>query len=133
MPSTFQLSVVAPDKTVVDEIAESVSAPGVLGYFGVLAGHEPFVTQLRTGVVTYRDAGGREQTVAVSGGFVEASSDHVIIIADSAERTGDIDRARALAAQERAKQRLAQAGTDVNVARAQAALERATNRVNLAG
>ena len=133
MPTTFQLSVVSPDKTVVDEATESVIIPGVEGYFGVLAGHEPFVTQLRTGVVSYKDAAGQDQTVAVSGGFVEASGDHVIVIADSAERSGDIDRARALEALERAKERLSNRTSDVSLERAQASLERSTNRIKIAG
>jgi F-type H+-transporting ATPase subunit epsilon len=133
MANTFQLSVVSPDKTVADEVTESVTAPGVEGYFGVQAGHEPFVTQLKTGVVTYRDAAGQDQKVAVSGGFVEASGDHVIIIADSAERSGDIDKARALAAVERAKARLSQPTQDTALERANAALERATNRLKVAG
>jgi F-type H+-transporting ATPase subunit epsilon len=132
MPTTFQLSVVSPDKTVVDEATDSVIVPGVEGYFGVQAGHEPFVTQLRTGVVSYKDAAGQDQTVAVSGGFVEASSDHVIVIADSAERSGDIDRARALEALERAKERLSNRTSDVSLERAQASLERSTNRIKVA-
>ena len=133
MPATFQLSVVSPDKTVVDEATESIVVPGTEGYFGVMAGHEPFVTQLRTGVVTYTDAAGQEQTVAVSGGFVETSGDHVIVIADSAERSGDIDRARALEALERAKERLENRTSDVSLERAQASLERSTNRIKIAG
>ncbi|MCH8274316.1 MAG: F0F1 ATP synthase subunit epsilon, partial [Armatimonadetes bacterium] len=48
--NTFQLSVVTPDRQVIDEATESVVAPGVEGYFGVMAGHEPFVTQLEVGV-----------------------------------------------------------------------------------
>ena len=131
--SSFQLSVVAPDKTVVDEVTEIVAAPGVEGYFGVMAGHEPFVTQLKAGVLTYKDAAGQDQTVAIAGGFLEAGRDHVIVLADAAERSGDIDEARALAAIERAKARLQKPGADVNVARAQAALEKAANRLRFLG
>ncbi|MGI8923466.1 MAG: F0F1 ATP synthase subunit epsilon [Fimbriimonadales bacterium] len=131
MANTFQLSVVAPDKTIVDEVTESVTAPGVQGYFGVLAGHEPFVTQLKSGVVAYLDGAGQEQKVAVSGGFVEASGDHVIILADSAERGVDIDRARAESAASRAKDRLANRD-GIDTPRAKSALERAENRLRLA-
>jgi F-type H+-transporting ATPase subunit epsilon len=102
--STFQLSVVAPDKTVVDEVVDSVTAPGILGYFGILAGHEPFVTQLKPGVVTYRDAAGAESHVFVAGGFCEASGDAVIILADRAEPPTTKERAAALAAAENARQ-----------------------------
>lgn len=133
MASTFQLSVVSPDRRVVDEVTESVIAPGVMGYFGVLAGHEPFVTQLQTGVLTYKDAAGQDQFVAVSGGFLEASGDHVIVVADAAERPQDIDRERARAAAERARKRLAERQEGTDIARATAALERATTRLRLLG
>jgi len=103
MPNnTFNLTVVAPDKTVVDEVVDSVTAPGVLGYFGIMAGHEPFVTQLKPGVVTYRDAGGAESHVFVAGGFCEASGQTVIILADRAEPPTSKERAAALAAAETA-------------------------------
>lgn len=99
---SFQLTVVAPDKTVVDEVVDSVTAPGILGYFGILAGHEPFVTQLKPGVVTFRDAGGAESHVFIAGGFCEASGASVIILADRAEPPTTKERAAALAAAEAA-------------------------------
>jgi F-type H+-transporting ATPase subunit epsilon len=133
MASTFQLSVVAPDKTVIDELTDTVVAPGVNGYLGVQANHEPFITQLRVGVLEFRDAGGTMQKVAIAGGFLETDGEHVIVLADAAERSGDIDRARAMAAAERAKQRLQEKSSDLNLDRATAALERAANRIKLAG
>jgi F-type H+-transporting ATPase subunit epsilon len=102
---TFNLSVVAPDKTVVDEVVDSVMAPGVMGYFGIMAGHEPFVTQLKPGVVTFRDGAGAESHVFVAGGFCEASGDQVIILADRAEPPTTRERALSLAEAESARQR----------------------------
>ncbi|KAA0224873.1 MAG: ATP synthase epsilon chain [Fimbriimonadales bacterium] len=131
MASTFQLTIVSPDRTVVDEATSSVVAPGALGYFGVQANHEPFVSQLRTGILSFRDAGGQEQLVAISGGFLEASSGHVIVCADSAERPFEIDRDRVMAALDRAKKRLEERHADINVARAQGSMERALNRMKL--
>jgi F-type H+-transporting ATPase subunit epsilon len=102
--NSFQLTVVAPDKTVVDEVVDSVMAPGILGYFGIMAGHEPFVTQLKPGVVTYRDAAGAESHVFVAGGFCEASGESVIILADKTEPPTTRERANSLAAAEAARQ-----------------------------
>jgi F-type H+-transporting ATPase subunit epsilon len=129
---TFQLTIVAPDRTVVDEVTESVSAPGVMGYFGVLAGHEPFVTQLKPGVVAYRDAAGQTQYVAVAGGFLEASGDHVMILADAAEAQRDIDLQRAREALERARKRLEAPAEGIDHERARAAAERAKARIKAA-
>ncbi len=39
----IELSVVAPDRTVVEDLVQSLVAPGVEGYLGVQAGHEPTI------------------------------------------------------------------------------------------
>lgn len=103
MSKSFQLSIVAPDKTVVDEAVDSVVVPGSQGYFGVMADHEPFVTALRPGVVTFRDAANAEQHVFVAGGFCETSGSHVTVIADAAELAPDAERAKALVSAENAR------------------------------
>jgi F-type H+-transporting ATPase subunit epsilon len=134
MAEKIKLEVVTPEKYVVDEEVEIVVAPGVLGEFGVLIGHTPFLTTLKTGTVRYTDANGKERFVFVSGGFAEALPDKVTVLAESAERRGEIDVARAKAAQQRAQDRLAQEkAEDIDFVRAKAALERAISRLNLAG
>lgn len=134
MAEKIKLEVVTPEKYVVDEEVEIVVAPGVIGEFGVLIGHTPFLTTLKTGTVRYTDANGKERFVFVSGGFAEALPDKVTVLAESAERRRDIDVERAKAAQKRAQERLAQEkAEDIDFLRAQIALERAISRLNLAG
>ncbi|MBC8431986.1 MAG: F0F1 ATP synthase subunit epsilon [Desulfobacterales bacterium] len=134
MAEKIKLEVVTPEKYVVDEEVEIVVAPGVIGEFGVLIGHTPFLTTLKTGTVRYTDANGKERFVFVSGGFAEALPDKVTVLAESAERRRDIDVERAKAAQQRALDRLAQEkAEDIDFLRAQIALERAISRLNLAG
>jgi len=134
MAEKIKLEVVTPEKYVVDEEVEIVVAPGVIGEFGVLIGHTPFLTTLKTGTVRYTDANGKERFVFVSGGFAEALPDKVTVLAESAERRRDIDVARAKDAQQRAQERLAQEkAEDIDFLRAQIALERAISRLNLAG
>lgn len=134
MAEKIKLEVVTPEKYVVDEEVEIVVAPGVIGEFGVLIGHTPFLTTLKTGTVRYTDANGKERFVFVSGGFAEALPDKVTVLAESAERRRDIDVARAKAAQQRAQERLAQEKAEnIDFLRAQIALERAISRLNLAG
>jgi F-type H+-transporting ATPase subunit epsilon len=107
-------------------------APGTEGYFGVLPGHAPFLTTLGVGEVTYR-IGREEYHLAVSGGFAEVRNDKVIMLLDVAERPGEIDRARAERARERAERRLAGRGQEeVDYARALAALMRALTRLAVA-
>jgi F-type H+-transporting ATPase subunit epsilon len=135
MAENVKLEVVTPDKAIVSEEVKIVMAPGSLGEFGVLIGHTPFLTTLKTGIIRYTDAQGTERYVFVNGGFAEALPDKVTVLAESAERREDVDLARAKAAQERAEKRLEEARTreDIDAVRAKAALERAMVRINLAG
>ncbi len=130
---TIRLEVVTPEKIVVDEDVKIVMAPGALGEFGVLPGHTPFLTTLKIGSLHYQDAAGTERFAFVSGGFAEALPDKVTILAESAERSRDIDVERAKRALERAQQRLAEKGKreDIDFMRAQAALERALYRLRI--
>jgi F-type H+-transporting ATPase subunit epsilon len=133
MAGNIKLEIVTPEKSVVDEEVQIVMAPGVLGEFGVLSGHTPFLTTLKLGSVKYKDKNGTEREIFVSGGFAEALPDNVTILANSAERRRDIDLERARTALERAKKRLAaEAAEDIDYTRARAALERALYRLRMA-
>jgi F-type H+-transporting ATPase subunit epsilon len=131
MPQTLQLEVVTPEKRVVQvEISELV-APGALGEFGVLPGHESFVTALGVGLVSFRSsAGGETRYLAVSGGFAEVGEDRIIVLADTCEPAGEIDRPRAEAARDRATERLKELpAEDTGVGEAREALARAEARL----
>jgi len=133
MAGNIHLEIVTPDKAVVNEEVKIVMAPGSLGEFGVLIGHTPFLTTLKTGIVRYTDVQGAERYVFVNGGFAEALPDKVTILAESSERREDVDLDRAKSALERAEKRLEEARTKVEIDadRAKAALERAVVRINL--
>ncbi|MGD2270869.1 MAG: F0F1 ATP synthase subunit epsilon [Desulfobacterales bacterium] len=134
MAGNIQLEIVTPEKVVVSEEAQIVASPGTLGEFGVLIGHTPFMTSLKTGAVRYLDQTGSERYVFISGGFAEALPHKVTILAESAERRRDIDIDRASSALERAQQRLSEdkGRKDIDFTRVHAALERAVQRIKLA-
>lgn len=132
MADKLELEVVTPDRMVVKEEVDIVMAQGVLGEFGILPNHIPFLTNLQTGELRYRKDHQIEY-LAVSGGFAEVSGNKVTILAEAAERARDIDVERAKRAKERAERRLAQAKTEaIDYARAEAALKRALIRINIA-
>ncbi|MCP4691884.1 MAG: F0F1 ATP synthase subunit epsilon [Desulfobacterales bacterium] len=133
MAGNITLEVVTPAKSVISEEAEIVVAPGSLGEFGVLTGHTPFLTTLKTGSIRYNDANGKEHFVFVSGGFAEALPDKVTVLAESAEKRSDIDAERAKDALSRAEKRMAmeRGKEDVDFVRAKAALDRALARIRM--
>lgn len=132
MAENIKIEIVTPEKYVVSESAQIVMAPGSLGEFGVLPGHTPFLTSLQVGKVRYRDTGGTERFVFVSGGFAEALPEQVTILAESAERQEDIDYERAKAAYDRAQERLESRKESMDYTRARAALQRALTRMRIA-
>lgn len=91
MAREFKLSVVAPDRTVVEQSVQSLIAPAVEGYMGVLAGHVPMIVALKPGIVEYKDSGGQTKHVAIGGGFLEVSGESAIVLADSARLAHEID------------------------------------------
>lgn len=131
MAGNIRLEVVTPERQVVNDEAQIVMAPGSEGEFGVLIGHTPFMTSLKTGTLRYRDSTGTERFIFVSGGFAEALPDKVTVLAESAERRREIDVERARSALERAEKRLASKQEQIDYVRARAALERALYRIRM--
>ena len=136
MAGKLSLEVVTPERVVLsEEDAEMIVSPGELGDFGVLKGHTPFLTSLRTGALRFLSKEGREKTVFIKGGFAEALPDKVTILADAAEIENEIDLDRAEEAKNRAEQRLTADGFEeerLDLERARSALRRAEARIKIA-
>ena len=124
------LDIVTPQGLIFSEEVDEVTAAGSEGEFGVLPGHVPFVTTLKIGMLTCKK-GNEMKHFFVNWGYAEVGAEKVMILADSAERSEDIDLDRAMAARKRAEERLRQA-EDVDFARAESALERAVTRAQIA-
>ena len=89
--ATFQFNLVSPEKLLFAGQADQVDVPGAEGDFGVLAGHAPFVTTLRPGILTmYREGGNLR--VVVSGGFAEVNEAGLTVLADVAVPIEDVSR-----------------------------------------
>jgi F-type H+-transporting ATPase subunit epsilon len=105
LPTKLTLKIVTPEQQFTYEVDE-VSMPGSEGDFGVLPGHTPFFTSLRTGPMYYRQ-GTEKHYLMVSIGFAEVLPDSVMVIAQVAERAEELDQARAEAGMKRAEEMLA--------------------------
>lgn len=129
---SFKLEIVTPKKVVFSSDVQSFTAPGTNGSFQVLVNHAPFLSSIAIGEVKLTDASGVTWRYATAGGFVEVKNNHVVMLAESAERSDEIDVARAEKAKERAQQRLASHDPDIDIERARLALHRAMNRLRVA-
>jgi F-type H+-transporting ATPase subunit epsilon len=90
----MQLSIVTPERRVLETEVDEVVAPGAEGEFGVLPEHEAFLAPLKPGVVRYQGGEGSGR-VAVSTGFAEVSGDRVSLLVQTAESSDEVDRPRA--------------------------------------
>jgi F-type H+-transporting ATPase subunit epsilon len=120
LPTSITLNIVTPDQSFAHAVDE-VSLPGSEGDFGVLPGHTPFFTALRTGQMWYRQ-GAEKHYLAVSVGFVEVLPAKVTVIAQVAERAEDLNQARAEAGMRRAEEMMGPTVHEMDFERARLAL-----------
>lgn len=127
----FHLEVVTPNRLLLSEEVDEVTAPGTEGEFGVLPGHTPFLTALGTGELLYR-VGSEERSLAVRRGFAEVKHEKVTVLAEEAEFVSEIDLRAAEALKAEAEQELEHLSTESKeYLEAQAKLERAMNQIQV--
>jgi len=91
----MHLTVTTPRGYLVQIPADEIVAPGALGEFGVLPGHIPFMSVLKTGVLSYRTKDG-VKFLAVGDGILQVArtpdGDKVDVLVDRGEHGKDVDR-----------------------------------------
>ena len=128
----LEVEVVTGERSVLTETdVDMVIVPGSDGSLGILPQHAPLISTLATGELRIKK-GNTEESIVIFGGFVEVTPFKVVILADTAERTEEIDVARAEESRRRAEQALAAATDTVNLAEAEASLRRAVVRLKVA-
>jgi F-type H+-transporting ATPase subunit epsilon len=79
----IHFSLVAPERELFAGEVDQVDAPGVEGDFGVLPGHEPFMTTLRAGEVVLRQ-GEVRRVFTIEGGFADVTPESFTLLAEHA-------------------------------------------------
>lgn len=78
---TFDL--VSPERLLLSTDADMVTLPGADGYMGVMAGHMPLVSTLRTGMIDVRKDG-QDTRYFIRGGFAEIGAKKLTVLAEEA-------------------------------------------------
>ena len=129
----LKLSIVTPERLVLNEGVDQVNVPGVEGDLGILYDHAPLLTTMRAGRFSYELLGekGRETThMIVSGGYLEVTDNRVIVLAEAVEFLDEVDNDRAKASLAKAEEALAKTDlSDDEFAEAQDRLFRAIARL----
>ncbi len=108
----LNLSIVTPSKKVFEGVAEYISAPGKVGEFGVLPGHENFVTVLDVGLVEIQPKEKDKFKVLIVGGYFEVTEDNIFVIADEVITKDEVDKDKAKQELEKHKQKLSSMSFD---------------------
>ncbi|HEY1866364.1 MAG TPA: ATP synthase F1 subunit epsilon [Candidatus Acidoferrales bacterium] len=111
LPDALMLEVATPEREVAREPVTEIQLPGLAGYLGILPGHTPLLTELGIGALSYRKEG-KTAYVAVIGGVAEVLPGRVIVLADAAERSEEIDVEQARSSLAEAEKQLASSASD---------------------
>jgi F-type H+-transporting ATPase subunit epsilon len=122
MDQTLKVDVVNAEDTLYSGDAEFVALPGIAGELGILPGHTPLITLIKPGLVRIRTQGKQEEEIFVAGGVLEIQPHHVIVLADVAIRSEDLDEAKAKEAMEKAKEAAKSLTNEIELAKVEAEL-----------
>ena len=89
----FTLEIVTPERLAWKGEASALILPTIDGEVGILPKHEPYVTVLGSGEGRITAVDGSVEHVAIIGGFVQVRPDRVVVLAESADLSGELDTA----------------------------------------
>ena len=128
----LQLEIVTPERQAYAEEVDAVYCPGVEGELGVLPHHAPLLSTLGIGELRIQ-RGGQEEYFAIAGGFLQVRPDKVVVMAELADLSSEIDLEAAEEARNEAERAIQQGFEEpADLARARAAMERALLRIRVA-
>ena len=128
MPGTLKLRIVTPERIVLEQDVEQVTATSVDGELSILPDHEPLVTALAIDILRYKK-NKEDDYAAVMGGILEVKNNEVTVLSDVAELDTEVDVARAKQAQERAEAEKMQKTDKLDVYASELAISRAIARM----
>ncbi len=130
MANTIHVDVVSAEEAIFSGEAEFVVLPGEAGELGIYPRHTPLITRIKPGSVRIKVAGqAEEELVFVAGGILEVQPGMITVLADTAIRGHDLDEAKALEAQQRAREALENRGGKLEYARALAEFAEASAQI----
>jgi F-type H+-transporting ATPase subunit epsilon len=120
--ASIKVEIVSAEESIWSGRGTMVFAPGVMGELGIAPRHTPLITQLKPGDVRVLTEDGKEEFFFISGGILEIQPDIVTVLSDTAIRAQDLDEAKAIEAQKRAKDAMKDKSSEMDYARAKAEL-----------
>ena len=121
--STIKVDVVSAEEQIFSGDAEFVALPGEAGELGILPQHTPLISLIKPGFVRITLPDTKEvKQVFVAGGVIEVQPHHVTVLADTAIRSEEMDRAKTEKALAAAREARSKATSEADLAKLDAEL-----------
>ena len=127
--NTFSLKILACNRVFYDGECEIIVFPGYDGEMAILANHEAMTSTIAVGEIHFRTPDGENHRAIVADGLIKVEHNKVDFLVYSAERPDEIDKFRAEAALERAREQLQQKQSIMEYHISSASLARAMARL----
>lgn len=127
----LQVEIISAEGKLYSGEADMVIAPAVQGEIGVAPQHAPLLTVMIPGELRVNETGGEVKEFFVGGGVLEVQPNAVTVLADHADRAGDLDEDAVRKAVAEAEEKLVNQNSDMEVAKAKAELLEAAARLKL--
>jgi F-type H+-transporting ATPase subunit epsilon len=131
MPGTLNLKIITPERVVLEQKVDEVSARAIDGELSILPNHQPLITALAVDVLRFKSEG-VEHIAAVIGGLMEVGENQVTVLSDVAELDTEIDEARAHDAKAKAEAEKTQKTDKLDIYLSEMAMSRAIARLKAA-
>jgi len=128
---SFTVKALTPKGEFFTKVVSEAYFPSVNGPIGIFTDYAPgFIVLQDAGVIRIRE-NNEDIYYAVFGGVVKTDNNVVTILTDDIEDGYSIDMARAIAARDRANDRIASVDPNIDYARAKRALKRSMTRISV--
>lgn len=131
--NTYYLKVISSDGVFFEGKVGALILPGIDGIIEFMAHHEEMIVAVATGEMRYQTPDEVWHSAAVGTGSAQYANNRCTVLVDTAEKPEDIDKNRAKAALERAREQMRQMKSINEYKMSQASLARALTRLKVTG
>ncbi|PKH03080.1 F0F1 ATP synthase subunit epsilon [Psychromonas sp. MB-3u-54] len=128
---TTHLDVVSAEESLFSGRVSHLQVSGEEGELGIMPGHTPLLTPIKPGMVKMVKQHGDEEVFYISGGFLEVQPGGVTVLADTAIRGVDLDKAKAEEAKRTAQEQMSNPNKDIDYALVTAQLAQAIAKLRV--
>lgn len=127
------LSIITPEKIIYKDQIDEAIVPTTTGQISILPGHIGLITEISPGELVIKKENGKQQSIAITDGFLEVSRNQITILANFAVIAENINLAKAEEAKKRAENLMKEKVTEKDFRIAEAELRKAILELKVAG